>query len=289
MATTTNIILHGLSGKVGGLIFYQRGNKTCCRTMPKYKPGSMTTASKQCAREFGRASKTGKSLRKALMGILPIIHDSGMVNRLNKTLYSALREDTTHKRGQRTITPEALQTALTNFHFNNKAKTDLLPLAGTTRLANGHVQVTLPDNWIQALKHPRSVTHVQVQMAAVTIDAETGAARKTAMATQCIAQDTPFTGHTFELQLKGNNTVVIVMQLRFLWEKTDGRIVISDNITYNQAFVAAVLVPEKQKKGAHLPGKTIQPVPVKQQSREHISRNKMEVRIKARAPAIIQV
>ncbi|KAA2240202.1 hypothetical protein F0L74_28980 [Chitinophaga agrisoli] len=234
-----------LEGKVGGMIFYKRGNKTCCRAMPQYTPESMTAASKQSAREFGRASKAGKLLRDALNGIWRLQHDNTMVNRLNKALYTALRKDPAHKRGARIITPVALQETLKNFRFNNKAN---LPFqAQTIRKPGGHIQVVLPPDWLTVLKKPRYASHVQLQAAAIAIDLETGACRKVSAATECISIDLPGDTLTLNMQLQAPKAmpVIVMIQARFVMEETDGRLYPSAQKSCLQSCVVAVLLPEK--------------------------------------------
>jgi hypothetical protein len=240
-----------LEGRVGDLIFYRRGNKTCCRSMPAYKPGSMTAASKQSAGEFGQASKAGKLFRQALSGLWPIPQDSGMVNRLNKTMYSALRADP-HPRGQRVITPAALKEALKNFRLNNKAVPNIQ--VSCTR-EKGQLRILLPEDWVQRLKSPRYASHVQVQVAALVMDAATGACRKVATVTDCVALDASHTGVLPLLQSPPDPrlTTVVVLQLRFIKEEANGQIYSSAEKTGMLSCIIEVLLPEKKLKPA--PGK----------------------------------
>lgn len=235
-----------LEGRVGDLIFYRRGNKTCCRSMPVYKPGSMTAASKQSAGEFGQASKAGKLFREALSGLWPIPQDSGMVNRLNITMYNALRADP-HPRGQRVITPAALKEVLKNFRFNNKAVPDIQ--VRCTR-EKGQLRILLPEHWVQLLKRPRYASHVQVQVAALAMDAATGACRKVATVTDCIALEASHTGVLPLLQSPPDPglTTVVVLQLRFIKEEANGQIYTSAEKTGMLSCIVEVLLPEKKQK-----------------------------------------
>lgn len=234
-----------IEGRVGDLIFYRRGNKTCCRSRPVYRPGSLSAASRQSAGEFGRASSAAKQFRRALGGLWPASHDSGMVNRLNAAFYRALRADE-RPRGQRVITPAALKAALQQFRFNNQAA--LRFQVNCTRQPHGQLRVSLPHNWVQLLKCPRYASHVQVQVAALALDAATGICRKTATVTDCVALGAVHNGVLPLLQLSAGArlTTVIALQLRFIKEEANGAIYTSAEKAAMVSCVAAVLLPEKK-------------------------------------------
>jgi hypothetical protein len=234
-----------MEGRVGDLIFYRRGNKTCCRSRPVYKPDSLSAASRQSAGEFGRASSAAKQFRRALGGLWPASHDGGMVNRLNTAFYSALRADE-RPRGQRVITPAALKAALQQFRFNNQA--GLRFQVNCARRPHGQLQVSLPHNWVQLLKRPRYASHVQVQVAALALDAATGICRKTATVTDCVALGAVHNGVLPLLQLSAGAglTTVIALQLRFIKEEANGAIYTSAEKVAMVSCIAAVLLPEKK-------------------------------------------
>lgn len=271
-----------LEGRVGDLIFYRRGNKTCCRSMPVYKPDSMSAASKQSAGEFGLASKAGRLFRQALSGLWPIPQDSGMVNRLNTAMYSALRADP-HPRGQRVITPAALKEALKNFRFNNKAVPNIR--VSCTR-ENGQLRILLPENWVQLIKHPRYASHVQVQVAALAMDAATGACRKVATVTDCVALEDPHTGVLPLLQSPPDPglTTVVVLQLRFIKEEANGQIYTSAEKTGMLSCIVEVLLPEKKPKPA--PGKRPSPAaPIALPGKQPVATTRKKPRVVLKAVA----
>ena len=232
-----------MEGRVGGLIFYRRGNKTCCRSMPNYRPDSQSAASRQSAGEFGKASKAAKLIRHAMNGLWPLPHDGTLVNRLNKTLYTALLKDAVHPRGQRTLAPAALQQTLTGFRFNKKAS---LPFqVNITRPSAARVHVSLPDKWKELLKQPRFATHIQVQVAALSVDLEANICHKTAIAVAC----TPLRDGVvpvLELPHKKNVTTIMVLQIRYLNEGGNGQVYTSADLSCMQSGVIGVLLPEKQ-------------------------------------------
>jgi hypothetical protein len=240
MALNKNFITKGISGKVGDLIFYKRMGTECVRRKPQYAPDSLSTASRQSANEFGKASKAGKLLRNALEGVLPLSHDGKMVNRLNKALFSAIQMDEAHSRGERNITPHALQTVLKDFRFNTNAHSYISSIQ-TTHLSDGQIQLTLPDQWQNQLKRPKGFTHIQLQIAAIGIDFNAGKVRHTATMATCLSlnMDTPL----LPLQLAGSHktATLIVMQIRFVQE--NGKVYTSEDKSCKLSFVAAVVPP----------------------------------------------
>lgn len=247
-----------LEGRVGDLIFYRRGNKTCCRSAPSFTPEKMTAATKESAREFGQASKAGKLMRDALNGLWPVPADSGMVNRLSKALYSALRQDTAHPRGERVITAPALQEALKDFYFNDRAS--LRFQVKTKRQPGGAIRVNLQRDWPALIRTPRFASHVQVQVAALTIDFAAGECHKAATATDYIVVNAPHNGNLPALQLRSPAGVatVIIMQVRFIKEEENGRLYSSGDQSCAISCVVDVLAPEKTPEAA---------VPLKKTSR----------------------
>ena len=77
------------TGRVGPVIFYKRGNTYCSRSMPEKV--RQTEATKRRSKEFGKASKMGKSVREMLNPVIPIpLNHSGQL-RLVKFLFEFLR------------------------------------------------------------------------------------------------------------------------------------------------------------------------------------------------------
>jgi len=251
-----------MEGRVGDLIFYRRGNKTCCRSRPVYGPNSLSTASRQSAGEFGQASRAAKQFRQALEGLWPVPHDSGMVNRLNTALYRALRADP-RPRGQRSISPAALKEALRLFRFNDKAA---LRFKISCSYQPDGVQVSLPQHWLQLLRRPRYASHVQVQAAALAVDAATGACYKTAAVTDCVALNAMHNGVLPLLPLfaGAKHTTVIVLQLRFIKEEANGSIYTSAEKAAMVSCIAEVLLPVEQAAAPpvkQLPGPAVRKKP----------------------------
>lgn len=251
-----------LEGRVGDLIFYRRGSKFYCRSMPVYRPESMTAASKQSAKEFGQASRAGKVLRQALEGVWPVPPDGGMINRLNKTLYSALRKDTARRRGKRVITPAALRETLWGFSFNNKAQ--LHVQAAVTRQPGGAIQVKLPDEWPILQKMPPGATHIELQTLALSVDFSTGRCQITDSVTDTLCAEDMHSGRLPLLQPGPSRTsTLIVVQIRYLKEEVDGKLYTLGGRGCNLSWVADVLAPEKQPASLVPVKRVTRPVPPK--------------------------
>ena len=78
-----------LTGRIGNVIFYKRGDNYYARSVPvKVK---QTTATKKCSTLFGKASAAGKCLRQQLLPCLPFPKDAAMQVRLVSAIYSWLR------------------------------------------------------------------------------------------------------------------------------------------------------------------------------------------------------
>ncbi|MCF6405721.1 hypothetical protein L3C95_22675 [Chitinophaga filiformis] len=250
MAQNSNIITQGLSGRVGGLIFYERDGKPFCRKMPQYGPDSMSAASKQSSREFAKASKAAKSIRSALNGVWQPVKEETTIYRLNKAVYAALREDTLHPRGKRVFSPAALHQHLKDFRYNKKA---VMTIGGidTIRQEDGSILLQLPANWQHWLHPPKGTRYIQLHAAALDMDFDNNTCVGTASAANCISLGEK--KHSLLLPaiaVKATATIV-VLQLRFL--HSDMSVQVNNSVRSEQAFVTAVLAPalpleEKQER-----------------------------------------
>jgi hypothetical protein len=84
------------------------------------------------------------------------------------------------------------------------------------------------------------------------MDAATGACRKVATVTDCVALDDPHTGVLPLLQSPPDPglTTVMVLQLRFIKEEANGQIYTSAEKTGMLSCIVEVLLPEKKPKPA---------------------------------------
>lgn len=82
MATQASIFK--FTGRLGKVIGYQHGEKTCSRSMPEQV--RQTSATRRAALRFGRASKTGAGIRHILTPLLDVQKDGTCANRLTRLL-----------------------------------------------------------------------------------------------------------------------------------------------------------------------------------------------------------
>ena len=69
-----------ITGRIGNIVFYKRGDKYYSRSVPGRI--RQTKATKKCATEFGKASGAGKILREQLLPVIPFPADNKMQTRL---------------------------------------------------------------------------------------------------------------------------------------------------------------------------------------------------------------
>ena len=69
-----------ITGRIGNIVFYKRGDKYYSRSVPGRI--RQTKATKKCATEFGKASGAGKILRQQLLPVIPFPADNKMQTRL---------------------------------------------------------------------------------------------------------------------------------------------------------------------------------------------------------------
>lgn len=240
MAQNFNFITQGLSGHVGNLIFYERNGKPFTRRMPQYRPDSMSPASKESSREFGKAVKAAKAVRAALNGIWQPASDETIVYRLNKAVYAALREDTAHVRGKRVFSAPALQKHLKDFRYNKNA---VMTIGGidTIRQENGNITVKLPARWQHWLTLPKEARYIQLKAAALDMDLEDNTCMGTSTASACIPLGEKALSLVLPATAVNSTATIVVLQLRFLHIHTE--VHATQTISSEQAFITAVLEP----------------------------------------------
>ncbi|RNI36706.1 hypothetical protein EFY79_10290 [Hanamia caeni] len=127
-----------ITGKIGNIIFYKRGDKYYARSVS----GGIkqTKATKKRATEFGKASRAGKILRQQLLPVIPFPADNKMQTRLVSDLFSWLRSG--FDPGQ----PCDPIPVLNDFSFtegNTIAERWRVPLE-VTKTADGMLQIKIP-------------------------------------------------------------------------------------------------------------------------------------------------
>jgi len=107
-----------LRGQVGNLVNRKVGNINVIQTKSG-RPVKQSQATKDCARDFGVASKAAHNIRFSFTEIHQNLYDSQMINRLNKQVYRALRSNPDQRSGCMSM-DHAILKRLIGFQFNEK-------------------------------------------------------------------------------------------------------------------------------------------------------------------------
>ncbi|WP_142685797.1 hypothetical protein [Chitinophaga polysaccharea] len=218
MAKQTGI--NTFTGKLGNLIGYRRNGQYFLRTMPETV--RQTAATGHAARDFGLASRKGKLIRQAIVPLLNIPCDGSLVNRLNKALISAGKDQ--------------LQT-INGFRFNRH--TGVEQFFSLQPLISPGGTVTIPA---QTLPSQGTATYMEVKLVAVRISFAEHLVTGQATAVVMINLNTHFPGMELDAAIPGKGTLLVVLQARSFHEQ---------QASANRCFVAAnilgVVVPAKTK------------------------------------------
>jgi hypothetical protein len=127
--------------------------------------------------EFGRATKGGQVLRKALRTLLKVAKDRKMAGRVVAQMMNVLKLDTGNLRDQRTVTGGNLA-LLERLEFNIQsplAQTLKAQYTSTIERTTGTAQVQLPAMTpLSDIAAPQGTTHYQLISALVAINFEDG-------------------------------------------------------------------------------------------------------------------
>jgi hypothetical protein len=123
--------------------------------------------------EFRTAAREGKTLRRAVKGLLQYGSDGRMTSRLLQTVRLILETDATSLRGERSIANGAV-TMLKDFEFNANAKLDrhlAAPFTVAIDRALGTIDINLPTFIpADALKAPAGATHFRIGALGAEVD-----------------------------------------------------------------------------------------------------------------------
>ena len=97
-----------ITGKLGGLSFYEMNGKIIVRKPGGFDGEKIRNDEKYVnvrnnASEFGRCSKFGSKLRRALQPFLKDLNDPQLHGRMAKMLYEIMKLDTQSRKGDRTV------------------------------------------------------------------------------------------------------------------------------------------------------------------------------------------
>lgn len=168
MATQQSLVK--LSGKLGDMVFYQRGKKDVVRR--NGKPYSLSAESKKSSTDFGRASSSAALIRKAFAPLVNTYGYRNMVNRLNARINALFKTIPATLKGEKCLLHANLS-QLIGFEFNPHTSLDKLLLRFPQyQLGNdGMLQVILEPGqtgtWFK--KHPK-YQGVQLQLMLFNFD-----------------------------------------------------------------------------------------------------------------------
>ncbi len=126
MATNHSFI--EFTGKLGGFIGYRRNGKYCIRTAPQTV--RQTQSTRRAAQWFGAASRKSALIRSTVAPDLDIIPDGAHVNRLNRTIIKAGRNN---------------HGGLAGFRFNPHTSVENFFASGMEFRADGKLHIPAQD------------------------------------------------------------------------------------------------------------------------------------------------
>ena len=179
------------SGALRDLIGYQRNGKHFLRRRPEFV--RQTAATCRAAQRFGIASRKSALIRKTFYSDLDIRCDNGHINRLNKLLIKAAGS----------------YEAITGFLFNEHTGTDRF-FTVSPRLFRNEV-LHIPR---QTLAQYNSITMLEIKVIAARIDFDTHQVTGTTTTVLMINPHEPFNGADLPLNVPGEGTLVITLQVR---------------------------------------------------------------------------
>lgn len=159
-----------ITGKIGNVIFYKRGDNYYARSVPvKVK---QTKATKKCSTLFGKASAAGKCLRQQLLQCLPFPRDVTMQVRLVSAISAWLRS------GDDPPQPGDPVPSISNFQFTegSSIRERWRVALQVTKVYEGGLQLTIPA-FVPAISisAPAGTVTVKCNIAATACNVEKGA------------------------------------------------------------------------------------------------------------------
>jgi len=203
--------------KLGNVIGYKRNGEYYLRKMPEFV--RQNAATRSAAYRFGIASKKGALIRHTFYTDLDIRCDDGHINRLNKAFIAAGDNNA----------------AITGFRFNQHTGIDRF-LSIAPRLFRNET-LHIPK---QTLAYHKGITALEVKVIAARIDFLTREVTGTETVTMTIDPRKPFEGADIALNVPGEGTLVITLQIRGMQGDRP-----SNNRQYLAADIIAVATPQR--------------------------------------------
>ena len=158
-----------ITGKIGNIIFYKRGDNYYARSVPvKVK---QTKATKKCSTLFGKASAAGKCLRQQLLPCLPFPRDVNMQVKLVSAISAWLRS------GNDPPQPGDEVPFVNNFQFTegSSVRERWKVALQVTKVDEGGLRLTIPSFVPAAsMSAPAGTVAVKCNIAATACNVENG-------------------------------------------------------------------------------------------------------------------
>lgn len=167
-----------ITGTIGNLIFYRRGDKYFVRPKPEPAPKDLVKGKgyhhqRAGMLEFGQAGKAGNLIYRAFAGVSHLAKDSNLSAHLLREALKAIRADKLNAPGKRNIT-DGGTTLLEGFEFNQTVPLGKILRAPYTAVIDrktGRMTVTIHElNRERIAKGPSHATHLMLQIAGAEID-----------------------------------------------------------------------------------------------------------------------
>ncbi|MBW8687473.1 hypothetical protein [Chitinophaga rhizophila] len=194
MAKQTSLIT--FTGRLSQMVGYRRGGRYFLRSIPAVV--RQTAATRNAALRFGIASKQSALIRSAFKPILDVCCDTSHINRLNKVLIQAGRQQVT---------------AVQGFRFNQYTGIDrFLP---TAPVLSAEKALHIPAQVVAKVK---GVDSLEVKIITALISFGLNKVVGTSTTSMTVKAGARFEGATIPVDICGTGTLVVVMQIRAMYQ-----------------------------------------------------------------------
>ncbi|GEP94246.1 hypothetical protein [Chitinophaga cymbidii] len=219
MARQTSLFT--FTGKAANMIGYYRDGKHYFRSMPATV--RQTTATKRAALHFGFASRKGRLIRSAFANDLDVRCDGTHINRLNKLLIKAGRNN---------------NAPLAGFRFNQHTGVDRFFHAAPTLSQDGILHIPA-----QTLPQLKGITALEVKVIAIRINFAERRVVSTETAVIKLDPREAFAGAALDVDIPGKGTLIVALQVRGMY---------GADASGNRKYLAADIIAVKEPKTAEI-------------------------------------
>lgn len=251
MAKQSGIIK--LKGTIGDISFYKSQDGYLAREKggvdkSRIENDAAFQRTRENGAEFGRAGAAGRIMRTAFRPLLQSTSDNRLTSRLTKRMLEVIQSDTTHVRGERTVTGGDLQ-LLSGLEFNKNAAlgaTLYVPYSSSINRETGEAAVSIPEFIPQNnVVAPQGATHLKFVSAGSEINFEDGSCQLVTSASEEIeigAQIQEAINLTNALTAGSALPLFLVFGVEF-YQEVNGNFYPLKSGAYNALTLTAVDVP----------------------------------------------